>query len=228
MIRDAVIHLLSEQPVIADLFEMPSPGDVTLLCTNLRTKDGKRPVFDTLAPKDVFAHLGGPGAGHYAKMVHNAIEYGMMAAYAEGFNLLQHAGAGRQGRTTDAETTPLRQPEHYRYDMNLPDIAEVWRRGSVVGSWLLDLSAMALLEDPDVLDALAAAYAETGRFDEAVATARKALQQATQDNKRTLAEGEEMDVKMKTGNEPRTMAPAAASDQSSREEIEALYGKAYG
>ena len=83
-------------------------------------------------------------------MVHNGIEYGLMAAYAEGFNILRHANVGKRGRTIDAETTPLRNPEHYRYDFNLPDIAEVWRRGSVVASWLLDLTASALIKDPEL------------------------------------------------------------------------------
>src|SRR5579871_4896848 len=83
-------------------------------------------------------------------MVHNGIEYGLMAAYAEGMNVLKHANVGKQGRTIDAETTPLRDPEYYQYDLNLADIAEVWRRGSVVSSWLLDLAAHALLEQPDL------------------------------------------------------------------------------
>ena len=83
-------------------------------------------------------------------MVHNGIEYGLMAAYAEGLNILKHANVGKKGREVDAETTPLRNPEHYQYDFNLPDIAEVWRRGSVVASWLLDLTAISLLESPDL------------------------------------------------------------------------------
>ena len=83
-------------------------------------------------------------------MVHNGIEYGLMAAYAEGLNILKNANVGKTRREVDAETTPLRQPEHYQYDMNLADIAEVWRRGSVVSSWLLDLTAIALLESPDL------------------------------------------------------------------------------
>jgi 6-phosphogluconate dehydrogenase len=83
-------------------------------------------------------------------MVHNGIEYGLMAAYAEGLNILRHADAGKQGRTIDAETTPLRNPEHYQYEFNLADIAELWRRGSVVASWLLDLTAIALLKQPDL------------------------------------------------------------------------------
>jgi 6-phosphogluconate dehydrogenase len=97
-----------------------------------------------------YLHCGPAGAGHFVKMVHNGIEYGLMAAYAEGFNILRHANAGTQQRTLDAETTPLRHPEHYQYDFNLPDIAEVWRRGSVVASWLLDLTAAALVEEPDL------------------------------------------------------------------------------
>jgi 6-phosphogluconate dehydrogenase len=94
-------------------------------------------------------------------MVHNAIEYGMMAAYAEGFNLLQHAGAGRHGRETDAETTPLRNPEHYQYDFPLGDIAELWRRGSVIPSWLLDLTAQALVSD-EKLDGFSGRVSDSG------------------------------------------------------------------
>jgi 6-phosphogluconate dehydrogenase len=97
-----------------------------------------------------YLHCGPVGAGHFVKMVHNGIEYGLMAAYAEGFNILHHAGVGKAGRTVDAETTPLRDPDHYQYDLNLRDIAEVWRRGSVIASWLLDLSAAELTEDPDL------------------------------------------------------------------------------
>jgi len=92
---------------------------------------------------------GGPaGAGHFVKMVHNGIEYGIMAAYAEGLNILHHANVGKQDLAVDAETTPLRNPEEYQYDMNLPDISELWRRGSVIASWLLDLTATALVQDP--------------------------------------------------------------------------------
>jgi 6-phosphogluconate dehydrogenase len=97
-----------------------------------------------------YLHCGPTGAGHFVKMVHNGIEYGIMAAYAEGLNILHHANAGKQRRTVDAETTPLRHPERYPYDLSLADIAEVWRRGSVIASWLLDLAAMALLESPDL------------------------------------------------------------------------------
>ena len=97
-----------------------------------------------------YLHCGPNGAGHFVKMVHNGIEYGLMAAYAEGLSILKHANVGKQGREVDAETTPLREPQHYQYDMNLADIAEVWRRGSVVASWLLDLTAISLLESPDL------------------------------------------------------------------------------
>jgi 6-phosphogluconate dehydrogenase len=127
------------------------------------------PIFKTLAPgkgsvdrtpgrekaaagtaEDGYLHCGPSGAGHFVKMVHNGIEYGLMAAYAEGLNILRHANVGKTGREVDAETTPLRDPDHYRYDLNLADIAEVWRRGSVVASWLLDLSASALIKDPEL------------------------------------------------------------------------------
>jgi 6-phosphogluconate dehydrogenase len=95
-----------------------------------------------------YLHCGPNGAGHFVKMVHNGIEYGIMAAYAEGLGVLRAANVGKQTHEVDAETTPLRDPEHYQYDLNLPDIAEVWRRGSVIASWLLDLTAAALIVDP--------------------------------------------------------------------------------
>ena len=97
-----------------------------------------------------FLHCGPNGAGHFVKMVHNGIEYGVMAAYAEGLNVLRHANVGKRTRVVDAETTPLRHPELYQFDMNLPEITEVWRRGSVIASWLLDLTAGALLHDPEL------------------------------------------------------------------------------
>jgi len=124
------------------------------------------PIFKALAPgrgeiprtqgrekvastaEEGYLHCGPSGAGHFVKMVHNGIEYGVMAAYAEGLNILKHANAGKQTSTTDAETTPLRNPECYQFDFNLPDIAEVWRRGSVIASWLLDLTASALFKQP--------------------------------------------------------------------------------
>ena len=97
-----------------------------------------------------YLHCGSNGAGHFVKMVHNGIEYGLMAAYAEGLGVLRSANVGKREHETDAETTPLRHPEHYQYDLNLPDITEVWRRGSVVASWLLDLTATALAQDSDL------------------------------------------------------------------------------
>jgi 6-phosphogluconate dehydrogenase len=124
------------------------------------------PIFATLAPgagdiprtpgrekaggtaEQGYLHCGPNGAGHFVKMVHNGIEYGIMAAYAEGLGVLRAANVGKQNQEVDAETTPLRNPEHYQYDLNLPDIAEVWRRGSVIASWLLDLTAAALIQDP--------------------------------------------------------------------------------
>src|SRR5213082_3290718 len=126
------------------------------------------PIFKTLAPgrgdvprtpgrekiggtaEEGYLHCGPSGAGHFVKMVHNGIEYGLMAAYAEGLNILQHANAGKSHREADAETTPLRNPEHYQYDFNLADITEVWRRGSVVASWLLDLTAQAFVGSPNL------------------------------------------------------------------------------
>ena len=129
------------------------------------------PIFKALAPgkgdierthgrpenlgtaEEGYLHCGPVGSGHFVKMVHNGIEYGMMAAYAEGFNILQNANIGKKtGGKIDAETTPLRNPEHYMYDLPLPEVAEVWRRGSVVASWLLDLTAIALIESPDLAD----------------------------------------------------------------------------
>jgi 6-phosphogluconate dehydrogenase len=97
-----------------------------------------------------YLHCGPAGAGHFVKMVHTGVEYGLMAAYAEGFNILHHAGVGLNQREVDAETTPLREPELYQYTLDLPAVAELWRRGSVVASWLLDLTAQALVESPDL------------------------------------------------------------------------------
>ena len=97
-----------------------------------------------------YLHCGPTGGGHFVKMVHNGIEYGLMAAYAEGLNILRGASAGKHAQEVDAETTPLRDPEHYQYDFDLADVAELWRRGSVVGSWLLDLTAGVLAKDPDL------------------------------------------------------------------------------
>jgi 6-phosphogluconate dehydrogenase len=110
----------------------------------------KAPVGGATAPQRGYIHCGPPGAGHFVKMVHNGIEYGVMAAYAEGLNILRHANVGKAEHTVDAETTPLRDPEHYQYDLNLPDIVEAWRHGSVIGSWLLDLTASALKKSPNL------------------------------------------------------------------------------
>jgi 6-phosphogluconate dehydrogenase len=108
-----------------------------------------------------YLHCGPSGAGHFVKMVHNGIEYGLMAAYAEGLNILRHAGIGAQERAIDAETTPLREPELYRYAFDLAEVAEVWRRGSVVSSWLLDLTASALAKSPD-LDGYSGRVSDSG------------------------------------------------------------------
>lgn len=103
---------------------------------------------DPVPAENGYLYCGPNGAGHFVKMVHNGIEYGLMAAYAEGLNILHHANVGKQEREQDAETTPLEHPEHYQYDLPLPDIVEVWRRGSVIGSWLLDLTAIEMGQDP--------------------------------------------------------------------------------
>jgi 6-phosphogluconate dehydrogenase len=108
-----------------------------------------------------YLHCGPNGAGHFVKMIHNGIEYGLMAAYAEGFNILKNANIGKSKHEIDAETTPLRNPEHYQYDFDLADVAEVWRRGSVITSWLLDLTAQALASDPN-LDAFGGKVADSG------------------------------------------------------------------
>jgi 6-phosphogluconate dehydrogenase len=124
-------------PIFATL--APGVGDI------LRTP-GREKIGGTA--EQGYLYCGSNGAGHFVKMVHNGIEYGIMAAYAEGLGVLRAANVGKQEHTIDAETTPLRDPEHYQYDLNLPDIAEVWRRGSVIASWLLDLTATALVADP--------------------------------------------------------------------------------
>ena len=134
-----------------------------------------QPIFKTLAPgrdaaspqdptvagtaSEGYLHCGAAGAGHFVKMVHNAIEYGLMAAYAEGFNLLAHAGAGDGSAAHD--TTPLRHPDHFQYDFAIDEIAELWRHGSVIGSWLLDLTARALAENP-TMDGIAPYVSDSG------------------------------------------------------------------
>jgi 6-phosphogluconate dehydrogenase len=153
------------------------------------------PIFKTLAPgrgdiprtpgrekaagtaEEGYLYCGPSGAGHFVKMVHNGIEYGLMQAYAEGLNVLRHANVGKATQTVDAETTPLRNPEHYQYDLNLADVSEVWRRGSVIASWLLDLTATALLAQPDlskfsgrVSDSGEGRWTVTAAIDESVPT----------------------------------------------------------
>jgi len=135
-----------------------------------RAVDRLDPIFASLAPgvdeaprtpgrtgdpspsENGYLHCGPNGAGHFVKMVHNGIEYGVMAAYAEGLNILKNANVGKATREANAETAPLEQPEYYQYDLDLPEVAEVWRRGSVIGSWLLDLTAEAMQESPDLSD----------------------------------------------------------------------------
>jgi 6-phosphogluconate dehydrogenase len=134
---DVVQHL---DPIFATI--SPGIGDAE------RTPG--RTDANTTTAEQGYLHCGPPGAGHFVKMVHNGIEYGIMAAYAEGLNVLKHANVGQGEREADAETTPLRDPKYYRFELDIPEIAEVWRRGSVVASWLLDLTATATLEDPDL------------------------------------------------------------------------------
>jgi 6-phosphogluconate dehydrogenase len=129
--NDVVQHL---DPIFSTL--APGIGDLS------RTPG--REILDGTAEQG-YLHCGPDGAGHFVKMVHNGIEYGVMAAYAEGMSVLRSANAGKQQQGVDAETTPLRDPEHYQYDFNLRDVAEVWRWGSVISSWLLDLTATALV-----------------------------------------------------------------------------------
>jgi 6-phosphogluconate dehydrogenase len=133
--EDAVVNHLD--PIFAQL--APGVGDI-----------GRTPGREMAGgtAERGYLHCGPNGAGHFVKMVHNGIEYGIMAAYAEGFGILRSANIGKRTHEIDAETTPLTHPEYYQYDVNLPDVAEVWRRGSVIASWLLDLTATALLDDP--------------------------------------------------------------------------------
>ena len=134
--KDVVQHL---DPIFSAL----APG-----IGNIPRTPGREKIRGTA--EHGYLHCGPSGAGHFVKMVHNGIEYGVMAAYAEGLGILREANIGERKHAVDAETTPLRDPEHYQYDLNLRDIAEVWRRGSVIASWLLDLTASALVEDPNL------------------------------------------------------------------------------
>jgi 6-phosphogluconate dehydrogenase len=161
--RDVVQHL---DPIFSAL--APGIGDIS------RTP-GSEKLDGTV--EQGYLHCGPNGGGHFVKMVHNGIEYGIMAAYAEGLSVLRSANVGKQQHGVDAETTPLRNPEHYQYDFNLRDVAEVWRRGSVIASWLLDLTATALVQDP-VLSKFAGRVSDSGEgrwtikaaIDEAVPT----------------------------------------------------------
>jgi 6-phosphogluconate dehydrogenase len=135
--EDSVVKLLD--PVFATL--APGPGDIP------RT-EGRGGMKSTA--ENGYLHCGPTGAGHFVKMVHNGIEYGIMAAYAEGLNILHKANIGKATHEQDAETTPLRNPEHYQYDFNLADVSELWRRGSVIASWLLDLTATSLAQSPQL------------------------------------------------------------------------------
>jgi 6-phosphogluconate dehydrogenase len=135
--EDAVVKHLD--PIFATL--APGAGNISRT-PGRKTTDG--------TAESGYLHCGPNGAGHFVKMIHNGIEYGIMAAYAEGLGILRSANIGKRGHEIDAETTPLRDPKYYQYDFDLPDIAEVWRRGSVVASWLLDLSAAALVKDPEL------------------------------------------------------------------------------
>jgi 6-phosphogluconate dehydrogenase len=142
--RGYCLMIGGEAPVVKHLdpiFAQLAPGAGTIARTPGRETNGG-------TAERGYLHCGPNGAGHFVKMVHNGIEYGIMAAYAEGLGILRSANIGKREHAVDAETTPLRNPEHYQYDLSLPDIAEVWRRGSVVASWLLDLSAAALVKDP--------------------------------------------------------------------------------
>ncbi|MFL5338900.1 MAG: phosphogluconate dehydrogenase (NAD(+)-dependent, decarboxylating) [Gemmataceae bacterium] len=144
--RGYCLMIGGDEPAVRRLdpiFAALAPGPGTIARTPGREK------ADGTAERG-YLHCGPSGAGHFVKMVHNGIEYGLMAAYAEGLNILQHANVGKQTHDIDAETTPLRHPEQYQYDLNLADITELWRRGSVISSWLLDLAAGALLDNPDL------------------------------------------------------------------------------
>jgi 6-phosphogluconate dehydrogenase len=145
--KDVVQHL---EPLFATL----APGHAAATPTPGRDKPGS-------SAEQGFLHCGPNGAGHFVKMVHNGIEYGIMGAYAEGLNILRNANIGKLAHEVDAETTPLRNPEHFQYDLDLGEITEVWRRGSVISSWLLDLTADALLKDPQ-LDAFAGRVSDSG------------------------------------------------------------------
>ena len=175
---DDLAHAASLEPRGIDLLDVGTSGGVwgrergfcLMIGGPSEQVDRLSPVFASLAPgldaaartpgrsgepgpeEQGYLHCGPTGAGHFVKMVHNGIEYGLMAAYAEGLNILASADAGLRPRSVDAETAPLEQPEHYQYSLDIPAVTEVWRRGSVIGSWLLDLTAAALHESPDLAE----------------------------------------------------------------------------
>jgi 6-phosphogluconate dehydrogenase len=162
------------EDTVRTLVEHLDPGDIIIDGGNSYYRDDVvehlDPIFKTIAPgsdmaprtpgltgvpstaEEGYLHCGPNGAGHFVKMVHNGIEYGMMASYAEGLNILHNADVGKADRQADAETAPLREPQYYQYDLDIPAVAEVWRRGSVVASWLLDLTAHALSQNHDLAD----------------------------------------------------------------------------
>jgi 6-phosphogluconate dehydrogenase len=164
--RGYCLMIGGERDVVArlePLFSSLAPG----VAAASRTSDSK-PLESTA--EEGYLHCGAHGAGHFVKMVHNGIEYGLMAAYAEGLNVLRNANAGKHQREADAETAPLREPAYYQYDFDLPQIAELWRRGSVIGSWLLDLTARALRDDP-ALEKYAGEVSDSGESRWTVAAA---------------------------------------------------------
>ncbi len=136
-----------DEPVrhLDPIWQTIAPGSSSAPATPGRDDSGR-------TAQDGYLHCGPNGAGHFVKMVHNGVEYGMMAAIAEGLSIIKHADAGLHTQEIDAETTPLRDPEYYRYEIDIPEVAEVWRRGSVIGSWLMDLTASALVHSPDLED----------------------------------------------------------------------------
>jgi 6-phosphogluconate dehydrogenase len=179
--RDAMRHAARLQPRQLEFIDVGTSGGVwgldagycLMIGGTAATVTRLTPIFASLAPNDKgaanatttapqgYLHCGPVGSGHFVKMIHNGIEYGLMAAYAEGFNLLAHAGRGLQQQTADAETAPLTHPENYQFNLDVPAIAELWRHGSVVRSWLLDLTAEALTSDPQ-LDRFAGRVADSG------------------------------------------------------------------
>jgi len=167
--RDAIRHARNLQAQNLHFVDVGTSGGVfgleqgycLMIGGEREAVDPLQPVFAALAAEHGYLHCGPAGAGHFVKMIHNGIEYALMAAYAEGFNLLAHGNRGAHEREVDAETTPLAHPEYYRFDLDVPAIAELWRHGSVVRSWLLDLSAEALRANPQ-LDGYSGRVSDSG------------------------------------------------------------------